>query len=238
MTATISSLVNDGKKLLINVEQISCARLAIRTHIITKSDNIVNVCKQYALQNMQQGDVLFISERIVAISQGRAYAITDIKTGWLAKKLSQYVYKSPFGIGLGSEFTMQLAIKEAGMLRIIFAAAVAAVTKPLGIKGLFYRVVGNNINAIDGPCSYTIPPYNGYAKLGPKKPNTVAQEVSRALGFEVVIIDANDLGVNVLGRSSKNISIKFCQEVFKDNPLGQSMQQTPLCIVRRIQINQ
>ena len=32
------------------------------------------------------------------------------------------------------------------------------VTKPLGFKGLFYHVVGNDINAIDGPCEYTLPP--------------------------------------------------------------------------------
>ncbi len=41
------------------------------------------------------------------------------------------------------------------------------------------------------------------------------------------------LGVAVLGRSSKNISDAFCKEVFKDNPLGQSAEQTPLCIVRK-----
>jgi len=49
----------------------------------------------------------------------------------------------------------------------------------------------------------------------------------------VVIIDANDLGVNVLGKSNKNISDDFCQKVFKDNPLGQASEQTPLCIVRK-----
>lgn len=217
------------------MEQNSYARFAIRTHVITKNDKIVDVCKYYALPEMRPGDILFISERIVAISQGRAFPITDIKTSWLSKILSRYVYKSPYGIGLGSEFTMQLAIEEAGTFRIILAAAIAAITKPLGIKGLFYKVVGNNINAIDGPCSYTLPPYNTYAKLGPNKPNTVAREVSAALGFEVVIIDANDLGVNVLGISSKKITTKFCQEVFIDNPLGQSVQQTPLCIVRKIQ---
>jgi hypothetical protein len=48
-----------------------------------------------------------------------------------------------------------------------------------------------------------------------------------------VIIDANDLGANVLGRSSKNITDTFCKGVFKDNPLGQASEQTPVCIVRK-----
>ena len=53
-------------------------------------------------------------------------------------------------------------------------------------------------------------------------------------GHDVVIIDANDLGVAVLGKSSKDITDDFCKNVFKDNPLGQSAEQTPLCIVRKI----
>jgi len=60
---------------------------------------------------------------------------------------------------------MELAIREAGALRIIFASFAALLTKPFGIKGIFYKVAGNNINAIDGPCDYTLPPYNKYAKL-------------------------------------------------------------------------
>jgi hypothetical protein len=101
------------------------------------------------------------------------------------------------------------------------------------MKGVFYNVVGKNINAIDGPCHYTLPPYNEYAKLGPAEPNKVAEKISTATGCGVVIIDANDLGANVLGRSSKNITDTFCKGVFKDNPLGQASEQTPVCIVRK-----
>jgi len=128
---------------------------------------------------------------------------------------------------------MQLAVKEAGACRILFAAFASAVTKPFGMKGVFYRVVGKNINAIDGPCAYTLPPYNEYAKLGPARPNEVAKELSQELGCGVVIIDANDLGVAILGRSSQDISEDFCKKAFKDNPLGQTNEQTPLCIVRK-----
>jgi len=51
---------------------------------------------------------------------------------------------------------------------------------------------------------------------------------------KVVVIDANDLGVEVLGRSHPDkISVDFCKQVFRDNPLGQCSEQTPLCIVRK-----
>ena len=183
---------------------------------------------------MQLDDMLFISERVVAISQGRAFPIKDIKPSFLAKFLVKFVYKSPYGIGLGSPWTMELAIREAGAFRILLGVAASALTKPFGIKGVFYRVVGKNVNAIDGPCDYTLPPYNGYAKLGPAEPHKVAKNIKSEIGHDVVIIDANDLGVSILGKSNSNIPDMFCKNVFKDNPLGQSKEQTPLCIIRKI----
>ncbi len=224
---------NDGKNLAIEFDGQKWLRLPLKTHVITKDDNIVEVVKKYAQEFLTGNDFLFISERIVAISQGRAFPIKDIKPSPLAKLLVKFVHKSPYGIGLGSPWTMELAVREAGPLRMIVAALASAVTKPFGMKGVFYKVVGNNINAIDGPCDYTLPPYNEYAKLGPANPNKVAKELKQAINHEVVIIDANDLGVAILGKSSDSISDDFCKKVFKDNPLGQTKEQTPLCIVRR-----
>ncbi len=225
---------NSGKKLTIAVQNDTWERLPIKTHIITKDDDITAVVEKYALPHIQSGDMLFISERIVAISQGRAYPIKDIKPSRLAKLLVKFVHKSPYGIGLGSPWTMELAIREAGALRMLVGAFAAVVTKPFGLKGVFYHVVGHNINAIDGPCDYTLPPYNNYAKLGPAKPMKVAKELGEAIGSDVVIIDANDLGAAVLGKSNSMITDAFCKAVFKDNPLGQSTEQTPLCIVRKV----
>ena len=224
---------NIGKNLVIDVNGEKWARLPIQTHIITKNDALFEVVDKYAKSYIIDKDYLFISERIVAISQGRAFHINDIRPSWLAKFLVRFVHKSPYGIGLGSPWTMELAIREAGAMRIILGALISGLLKPFGVRGIFYRIVGNNINAIDGPCSYTLPPYNEYAKLGPKDPAKVAKDLAKHLGCEIVIIDANDLGVAVLGKSSPNVSDEFCEAVFRDNPLGQSTECTPLCIVRK-----
>ncbi|MFA6408103.1 MAG: coenzyme F420-0:L-glutamate ligase [Candidatus Paceibacterota bacterium] len=225
---------NTGKNLTIETSLGTYARLPIKTHIVTDADDMTALVTRYAKPHLQAGDKLFISERVVAISQGRAYPIKDIHPSLLARLLVKFVHKSPYGIGLGSPWTMELAIREAGAPRMLFAALASALTKPFGMRGVFYKVVGNNINAIDGPCSYTLPPFNAYAKLGPAEPDRVACELSALLGCDVVIIDANDLGVVVLGKSADNISSAFCGEAFKDNPLGQSSEQTPLCIVRKV----
>ena len=100
----------------------------------------------------------FLSEKVVAITQGRSYFVWDIKVGRPARVLSRYVTRTPAGIGLGSPFTMQLAIQEAGLPRVLYASAGGAIGKVLGRKGLFYELVGNNINAIDGPTEYSALP--------------------------------------------------------------------------------
>lgn len=223
---------NKGKSLTIEVNKKMYERIPIKTHVITDNDNIIDVVQKYACPYLENNDLLFISERIVAITQGRAFPIKDIHPSDLAKFFVKFVHKSPYGIGLGSPWTMELAIKEAGIIRILFAAFCSAITKMFGLRGVFYKVVGKNINAIDGPCSYTIAPYNEYAKLGPSNPDKVAKDIKSKIKNDCVIIDANDLGVAVLGRSDKKISDSFYKSVFKDNPLGQASEQTPICIVR------
>src|SRR3989344_3991439 len=213
---------NPGKNIVIEVSGIQYERYPIKTHVIKIKENLTEILKQYVAPHLQPGDLIFISEKIVAISQGRSYPIAEIKVSKIATFLSGKVYKSPYGIGLGSPWTMQLALNEVGYGRIGLGILVHLLFKPFGIKGMFYRVVGRTVAAIDGPCDYTLPPYNKYAKLGPKNPNGVAKELSIALNCDIVIIDANDLGVTILGKSTHNISDQFCKDVFKDNPLGQS----------------
>ena len=209
-------------------------RYPIRTHVVSSSDDLIEVVKRYAVQYLRPGDLLAISERIVAITQGRAFPISAIQPSAWATFLVRFVHKSPYGIGLARSETMELAIREAGLARVLFAACIAAITKPFGLRGMFYRVVGANINAIDGPCDYTIPLTSGerYAKLGPKDPTGVATHLAREIGIDVAIIDANDIGVNILG-VSEGVDAAFVRAAFKDNPLGQSTEQTPMAIVRR-----
>lgn len=224
---------NAGKSLVRDVREVRYARYPIKTHVVTNADSVPEIVERYARPHLKPGDMLAISERVVAITQGRAYPIDDIHPRWLARQLVRWVFKPSWGIGIGSPWTMELALREAGVLRVLVAAAASAITKPFGLRGVFYRVVGNSISAIDGPTEYTMPPYNTYAKLAPKDPDTVAQSLATMLNTPVAIIDANDIGVQVLG-ASDGIDRTVIQDIFKDNPLGQTREQTPLCIVRKV----
>ncbi|MEP7333092.1 MAG: asparagine synthase (glutamine-hydrolyzing) [Terracoccus sp.] len=184
---------------------------------------------------------LFVSEKIVATTQQRSHFLWDIPVSRSARRLSRYVTRTPAGIGLGSPFTMQLAIDEAGLPRVLFAAAAGAAGKLVGRRGLFYTAVGDDVRAIDGPTEYSVYPANMSAKLPPKNPAGVAATLSTALRHRLpaplaatfqgtVVIDANDLGRNVLGTDATGPVQRF-EQMFADNPLGQGTETTPLAVV-------
>lgn len=119
-------------------------RLPIKTHLITDKDNILDVAEKYGKPVLSKpGDVLFISEKCVACTQRRAIPLADIKPRKLAYKLSAHVTKTPHGIGLGMPETMEMALREVGSLRILFAAAISVIGKKIfRKKGWFYAVAG------------------------------------------------------------------------------------------------
>ncbi len=224
---------NEGRELNAAVNGIVYARHPVRTHLVTAADDAVEVVRRYVGPLGDDVRLVAVSERMVAITQGRSYPIKDIRPGRLARLLERFVTRPGYGIGLGSAETMELAIREVGAPRILLAAALSAVTRPFGIHGVFYRVAGPQAKAIDGPTSYTIPPYNQAATLGPKDPNGAARTLAGALGVPVAIIDANDAGCAVLG-ASPGVDRSFVQRLFADNPLGQAREQTPVCVVREV----
>jgi asparagine synthase (glutamine-hydrolysing) len=184
---------------------------------------------------------LFCSEKMVAVAQGRSYFTWEIRPSWWARRLSRYVTRTPYGIGLGDPTTMHLAIGEVGLLRILAASAVSAAGKAVGKRGLFYRVAGARVAAIDGPTQYSAYPSNVSAKLAPADPVGVARQVSAAVRATVpadvadryggaAVIDANDLGCTVLGHDTDRTGADLVA-AFADNPLGQGREQTPLAVV-------
>lgn len=249
---------NDGKALdLVTSRGETVRRYPLRTDLFTRDDDLdarvmAHIDAFFAGLPGAGGDHVealdgkrwyyFISEKIVAITQGRSQFIWDIKVGRPARVLSRYVTRTPAGIGLGSPFTMQLAIEEAGLPRVLYAAAGGAVGKVIGRKGLFYELVGNQISAIDGPTEYSVYPSNVSAKLAPKDPDEVAARLSAQIRARVpaayaatfggtIVMDANDLGRDVLGSDVSPRDDERYGAMFVDNPLGQGSQQTPMAIV-------
>lgn len=228
------SEANAGKALTVTVDGEEYARIPIRTRVVMPGDDLDAFVREYASGLVRPGDLLFVTEKIVAITQGRSYPLEEIEPRRLARFLSRYVTRTPYGIGLGMPETMEMALRECGTPRILFAAAVSAVTKAFGRKGDFYRIAGDKARAIDGPTSGTIPPYNKAVVLGPERPRDVARHLKELLGGipEVAVVDINDLGGNILGSTIDRAAERRLVAILEDNPLGQGHESTPLGIIR------
>jgi F420-0:gamma-glutamyl ligase len=227
---------NEGKALEASVEGTSYARIPLKTRVVMPNDDLDSVIAEYAKDAVQPGDLLFVTEKIVAITQGRSYRLDEITPRPLARFLSRYVVRTSYGIGLGMPETMEMALRECGTLRILFAAGVSVITKAFGRRGDFYRIAGDKARAIDGPTKNTIPPYNEAVVLGPKNPREVARRVQAIVGsdVDVAVVDINDIGGNILGSTLDKAGERRLVQILGDNPLGQGGQSTPMGIVRAV----
>ncbi|HVN26155.1 MAG TPA: hypothetical protein VMT99_00685 [Candidatus Paceibacterota bacterium] len=230
---------NPGKTIEIDVDGMTYERLPVRTRLITMDDtDLMPIIANYAGPHLRPGDILFVSEKAVCIVQQRVVDIGTIRPTGLARFLARNIgnaYGSADfrGFGHGTSIAMQLFIEEAGYPRVLFAAAVAAVTRPLGIRGMFYRICGKRAKSIDCPMSFLILEYAHAAKLAPLDPDGVARAIRERFGCEAVIVDANYRGAFSLGKTSRAITEPFIMRAFRDNPAGQSDEMTPFVILRK-----
>lgn len=229
---------NKGKAVDVLVDGVRYLRIPLKTRLVMPGDDLFALLDEYAAPRLVPGDLLLVSEKIVCITQNRIVRAADVQTSALARFLSRrvrnHVGTPDFrGYGHGTAPAMQLLIEEAGYPRAVFAAAVAALTRPLGIKGAFYYLVGKQAKSIDCPMSFTLEPFKDYAKRAPKNPDTVARELQKRFGVDVVIVDANYRGAFYLGRSSRTITDAFIAKLLRDNPAGQDSEMTPFMIARK-----
>ncbi len=208
-------------------------RYPIRTQFITVSDNLNSIISKYIMPVAEKNDIIVLCEKIVSIIQNRVVYKRDVKLGFWAKFLSKFAKKTPYGFSVGNPLKMQVAINLAGLPRILLACFCSSIAKIFGISGTFYRVAGHQISQIDGFYGEAFPQYAEMGILGSKNSDRVCEELRNKFGFSFVIADVNDLGRNIIGRSEDlKEKDKIILEALKDNPAGQSDQQTPIIIIR------
>ncbi len=222
------------KSSIVEINGVKYKRIPIKTHILTPQDDMADIILKYAKDKLQKGDIITISESPLAITQGRAIPVKDIKPGILAKILWRFVKKVPYGTGLRSPYSMQCAIDETGAIRIIFAAFVSVLGKLIGRSGDFYRVAGKQAALIDAAFTSPVPPYNQCVIKGPKEPDKEAWRISKKVGCDIAVMDINDIGGSWAIGYTKGVDKNLIQDIMRDNPQGQNDELTPICIVRKL----
>jgi F420-0:gamma-glutamyl ligase-like protein len=226
---------NPGRKIEITAMGKQFNRFPIRTHYVqVGKDNYIDLVKKYIVPNYQEGDIVSISEKVISICEGRVVYKKDVKVTPLARFLSKFVHGSvSVGLHLAIPEKMQVAIDQVGAPRILLAAACAAVTRPFGRHGVFYQVAGRQAAGIDGFESDGFQDYFNMAILCPEDSDEVCEKIYEQTGVRCMIVDANDLGVEILG-IEKGIpyTVEQLKSLIRDNPASQNAECTPFILIR------
>lgn len=227
---------NDGKNVEIQAMGRTWARHAIQTHFVTVGESYIDLMERYVKPVYQEGDILSMSEKVIAICQKRVVTEDELKPGFWAKLLSRFVHQTSAGPGMGLPIKMQFAINVCGLPKILWAAFRAAIDKLRGVHGTFYRIAGLEVSGLDGFYGEDIPEYEHMGVRIPENPAGVCDEIYEKTGIVSMVVDANDLNVEMLGHCSQlKESDEELLDLIRDNPAGQDRQLTPFVLIRPIQ---
>lgn len=203
--------------------------LPIRTHLLTHLDDPVTVVKRYVMPHAQPGDVVTIGETPVAIMQDRFHHPSDIKPGWLAKRLCYYFLPTS---SLATACGMQTLVNIVGPWRVAGAFLVGAIAKKFFKKpGLFYQLAGEQARLIDDVTG-TLPPYDQFIVLGPDNPQQVVDQIKQETGLSAAIVDVNDLKAVKVLAATAGLTDEFLTQALISNPAGNADEQTPVVLIR------
>ena len=226
---------NEGKQVEIEVGEEIFLRHAIRTRFITPQDHYIDILKEYAASIYQDGDLVSISEKIISICQNRIVKREDMKIGFWANFLSKFASRtSPAGIGVGMPIKMQYAIDKVGLCRILLASIIGGIFKLFGKKGVFYKIAGQEVSGLDGFDDRVWKEYKDIGIEIPCNSRAVCNEIKDKLGISCMIVDSNELGQEILGKSADiQWDDETLKQIIRDNPAGQGQYLTPMILIRR-----
>ena len=226
---------NEGKQVTIQAGGKTYARHAIQTHFVQVGESYIDLMNRYVVPLYQEGDILSMSEKVIAICQKRVVTEDQVKPGFWAKVLSRCVHQTAAGPGMGLPVKMQFAINVCGLRRVLWAAVCAAFDKLRGVKGTFYKMLGQEVSGLDGFYGHEIPEYEHMGVRIPENPGKVCDEIYEKTGILSMIVDANDLNVEMLGHCSRlQQSESDLLALIQDNPAGQDRQLTPFILIREV----
>lgn len=228
-------VVNEGKKVEIEVNGEIYLRHAIKTHFIHENEDYIKIINQYVKDIYKPGDILSISEKIISLCQNRIVKREELPISFWANFLSKFASKeNKGGYGVGMPINMQYAISKVGLPRILMASILGGLGKIFGISGIFYKIAGREVSGLDGFYDGSWKYYKDIGIEIPENPDAVCNEIKEKLDISCMIVDANDFGQVILGKPS---DIKEKDEnlikMIKDNPANQFQERTPLVLIRK-----
>ncbi|MDX1977160.1 MAG: F420-0:Gamma-glutamyl ligase [Pseudanabaenaceae cyanobacterium bins.68] len=204
--------------------------LPIPTHLLSVQDDLIEVIKRYVSPHAQPGDIVTIGETPVAIMQGRWRHPSEIRPGWLAKRLCYYFLRTS---SLATACGLQSLVDEVGAWRVAVAFGGGAIAKLFGQPGMFYNLAGEQARLVDDVTG-TLPPYDQFIVLGPQNSQALVDQIRAETGLEAAIVDVNDLKKVAVLAKTPGTELTVLHQALLDNPAGNAAQQTPLVLIRPV----
>ena len=228
-------VANEEKKVEIETSTGVYLRHAIQTHFVGVGESYLDLMERYVKPVYQEGDIISASEKVIALCQKRIVTEEECAPGFWAKFLSRFVHQTAAGPGMGLPVKMQFAINTCGVGKVIWAAVCAGFGKLVGKHGVFYDMLGDEVYGLDGFYGRDIPEYEHMGVRIPENPAGVCDEIYEKCGILMMIVDASDLAVDLLGKCAKLDGYTDAQllEMIADNPAGQDRQLTPFILIRK-----
>ena len=211
-------------------------RYAIQTHFVAVGESQRELVEKYVRPLYQEGDVLSFGAKVMCMCVKSIRTRDEVKPGFWANLLWRFAAINHTGVGMHEPYKLQLVIDLVGLPRVLLAVVCSALTKPFGIRGVFYRVCGKGVGGIDGfyyRSSFEV--YRQMALINPENAVELCEELERETGIPTVLMDANDLQRDQLGKSSgMPLSDEQLQDALRDNPSGQGDELTPFILIRPV----
>jgi len=87
---------------------------------------------------------------------------------------------------------------------------------------------------IDAAGTAGIDAFKGSVIKGPKDPDGVSERLADRLRCGAAVVDVNDIGGSWAVGASRGLDRRLVEQAMRDNPLGQSAEQTPIGIIRKL----
>ena len=211
-------------------------RYAIQTHFVEVGESQTELIEKYVRPLYQEGDMVSFGAKVMAMCTNNVKSREQVKPGFWANFLWRFAAINHTGVGMHEPYKLQLVIDMCGLPRVLLAVFCSAVTKPFGIKGVFYKVCGKGVGGIDGfYFRSSFDRYKELALINPPNPVELCNELEKETGIPVVLMDANDIEQNQLGKCDNfPLTDEEIQDAMADNPSGQGDELTPLILIRPV----
>lgn len=211
-------------------------RYAIQTHFVQRRESQAELVRRYVLPLYQKGDVLAFGAKVMAMCTDSVKTKDDVHPGLFARTAARFAGINSTGVGMHEPYKLQLVVDMCGLPRVLLASFVSAVTRPFGVKGLFYKICGHGVAGIDGfyfRSSFDV--YKEMALINPEHPQELCDALTAETGVPTVLMDANDIDQNQLGKAHDfPLTDDQIQDALRDNPFGQGDELTPLILIRPV----